>query len=168
MGETLGFAVPSKDERSDLIRRLESMPPPQDHISLSPMSFADVPKARAMLGGISIHRALATLVPLPEFFTPDIIETFGEPNGCMALAEGIDAKARSCAISGKWHSLHTSLVGTYYLCRFRSLLMKLKFSVSVAGHCSLITFSTNSVSDQKWRIPSRDGHHSSTTNWSNT
>lgn len=86
------------------------MKPPQDHISISELSFTDSPLGRAMLGGISTHRAWATTCVPAEIFSPQVLTRFGPPDHARTIAQGIKAEVRAKSVNGAWHPLHTALV----------------------------------------------------------
>jgi asparagine synthase (glutamine-hydrolysing) len=106
----LGFPLPSDMERLGILKFAESIPPPQDHISISDMSFSDVPEARAMLGGISTHRVFATTGAPASIFPAEALEKYGTPNHAKTVAEGFSPQVREKAISGQWHPLQVAQV----------------------------------------------------------
>lgn len=108
----LGLDVPTDAERNAALKAFEENPTPQDHVSLSNMSFADSVRGRGMLGGISAHRIWATMNFEPGVYVPAALEEFGTPDGATTIAEGLDLRARDNSSTGKWHPLNASLVCT--------------------------------------------------------
>jgi asparagine synthase (glutamine-hydrolysing) len=108
----LGIPLPAAEELRAVLSLVEGMPPPQDHISISGMSFTDARAGRAMLGGISTHRVWGTTGVPAEIFTRGVLDAVGMPDHAKTVAEGLDAKARDMAITGQWHPLHVALVGS--------------------------------------------------------
>ncbi|EGO01320.1 hypothetical protein SERLA73DRAFT_51048 [Serpula lacrymans var. lacrymans S7.3] len=107
---SLGFPLPAKDELDMYLKTVEAMKPPQDHVSISNMSFTDATMGRDMYGGISTHRVWATSSPPPDLFTAEVLQKVGGPELTQIIAEGFDARAREKAITGQWHPLHMGLV----------------------------------------------------------
>ncbi|KAJ7576694.1 putative asparagine synthase [Mycena floridula] len=107
----LGIALPDAAELESLVIAMENFSGklPQDHASISGMSFSDSPQARAMLGGISTHRIMASMCLPPEIVRSDILARFGPMDHSRTIAEGIRAEARAKAVNGAWHPLNTSL-----------------------------------------------------------
>lgn len=91
---------------------LEGAPSPQDHFSISDMSFTDSSRGRSMLGGISASRVWALTNLADDAFTPAALEEFGCPDGALTIAEGLDVRVRHNFYGGKWHPLHAGLVRT--------------------------------------------------------
>lgn len=126
----LGVPLPSSEELRVLVKAAESMRLPQDHISLSDVSFTDCATGRAMLGGISTHR-LWGMVCLPtEVFTPTVRRKFGQPDHAQTVAEGLNPKAREKAVTGQWHPLHVALVNSFRVSRHQSNLSSLQYAIT--------------------------------------
>ncbi|KAJ7580835.1 putative asparagine synthase [Mycena floridula] len=105
----LGIHLPSAAELAAIVKVLEEMKPPQDHISISELSFTDSPLGRAMLGGISTHRVWSTTGVPAEIFSQEVLAHFGPPDHSRTIAEGIRAEARARSVNGEWHPLNTAL-----------------------------------------------------------
>ncbi|KAJ7599771.1 putative asparagine synthase [Mycena floridula] len=105
----LGIPLPSSAELAAILKGIEGTRLPQDHSSLSDMSFTDSPLARAMMGGISAPRFWASHCLPTEIFTPEVMAFIGPVDRCRAVAEGIRAEAREKSVNGEWHPLNTTL-----------------------------------------------------------
>ncbi|KAF8970150.1 putative asparagine synthase [Flammula alnicola] len=107
---SFGLPLPSPPELAFILKLIESMPPPQDHTSISDMSLTDSQLARSMFGGISSTRVWATMSAPVKLFHPRALEIFGVPDHTMAIVEGLRPEARAKTINGSWHPLHAALV----------------------------------------------------------
>lgn len=118
--EHLNLATPPQSYRDCILHRIEDSPPAQDHLSISNFSFSDAKAARAMLGGISMHRIHACMGASGEIYHPMLLKTIGEPDIAGAVAENFDGRVRQNARSGRWHSLNTALVTHFFFRGFYS------------------------------------------------
>ncbi|KAK7054624.1 hypothetical protein VNI00_003087 [Paramarasmius palmivorus] len=105
----LGIPLPEAHELAATLKVIEGMKPPQDHISISELSFQDSHLGRSMLGGISTHRVWSTTGVGRDLFSAEILDKFGEPDHSLTIAEGLKPEARAKMISGQWHPLHSAL-----------------------------------------------------------
>ncbi|KAF8178136.1 putative asparagine synthase [Mycena galopus ATCC 62051] len=105
----LGIFLPTAAELAAIVKALEGMKPPQDHISISEMSFTDSPLGRAMLGGISTHRVWSTTCVPKDIFSNEVLRVHGAPDHAKTIAEGLKAEARTKAMDGTWHPLNSAL-----------------------------------------------------------
>ncbi|KAJ7510872.1 putative asparagine synthase [Mycena galericulata] len=106
-GVALGLDLPSDGERQAILNRIQMATVPI--FPSSKNSYSDAQIARKMLGGISAHRAFAAAVtPGAVVYNADALAVTGDPNVTSAIAEGIDARVREKAVSGKWHSLNVA------------------------------------------------------------
>lgn len=102
----LGVNLPSPCELASILKRVEGMPPPQDHWSISDMSLKD----NKLFGGISALRGWATMSMPMKLFSPRTLETFGVPDHTTVVVEGFRPEARMKASGGEWHPLNSALV----------------------------------------------------------
>ncbi|KAJ7573240.1 putative asparagine synthase [Mycena floridula] len=93
----LGIPLPSSTELEDMVKVLEGMKPPQDHVSISQLSFTD-----------SLQVWATTGVPA-KIFSSEALTRFGRPDHARTIAEGTRVEARAKAVSGEWHPLNTAL-----------------------------------------------------------
>ncbi|KAJ7573232.1 putative asparagine synthase [Mycena floridula] len=105
----LGIPLPNSTELEAMVKVLEGMKPPQDHVPISQLSFTDSLQGRAMLGGISTHRFWATTGVPAEIFSSEVLTRFGRPDHARTVAEGTRAEARAKAVGGEWHPLNAAL-----------------------------------------------------------
>ncbi|KAJ7639703.1 putative asparagine synthase [Mycena polygramma] len=103
-GLALGLDLPSDAERETILNHIQLAAVPL--LLMSANSYTDAGLGRRMLGGISTHRAYAAAgVAGAEFYNSDVLAVTGDPDATLAMAEGIDARVRANAVSGKWHPL---------------------------------------------------------------
>lgn len=112
---SFGLPLPSPPELGFMLKMVESMPPPQDHTSVSDMSLTDSQLARSMVGGISNPRVWATMSAPTKLFHPQVLKIFGVPDHTLVIVEGLRPEARAKAVNGRWHPLHTAVVGPFLL-----------------------------------------------------
>ncbi|KAJ7595204.1 putative asparagine synthase [Mycena floridula] len=105
----LGISLPSSAELAAILSGIEGKKLPQDHTTLSSMSFTDSPLARAMMGGLSTHQFWASHSLPEDIFTSKVLAHVGPVDHCRTVAEGIRAEVREKSINGQWHPLNTSL-----------------------------------------------------------
>ncbi|KAJ7577813.1 putative asparagine synthase [Mycena floridula] len=105
----LGIPLPNSTELAAILEGIESTKLPQDHTSLSNMSFTDSPLARAMMGGLSAPRFWASHSLPTEIFSPEVLAHVGPVDRCRTVAEGIRAEVREKSVNSEWHPLNTSL-----------------------------------------------------------
>lgn len=120
----LPIDLPSKEEREKLIKQLETKSLESD-MGMTPMSYDDAKTARAMLGGISLHRNFAVATPPPDMFTKEARDSCGTIDGALAIAEYLNGISRQHAIDGSWHPLHVALYAENKTTLANSLLNQL-------------------------------------------
>lgn len=104
----LGIDLPSEAERAKLVKGLEAKSL-EAEMGMTPMSYEDSKTARAMLGGISLHRHFAVATPPSSMFTSEAVSSCGTIDGALAIAEYMNGIVRQHAIDGTWHPLHVAL-----------------------------------------------------------
>ncbi|KAJ6454501.1 putative asparagine synthase [Mycena vitilis] len=103
-GLALGLDLPTDAEREAILNHIQLAAVPL--LLMSANSYTDAGLGRRMLGGISTHRAYAAAgVAGAEFYNRDVLAVTGDPDATLIMAEGIDARVRANAVSGKWHPL---------------------------------------------------------------
>lgn len=116
--------MPTDEERAALVKQLEAKSL-EAEMGMSGMSYEDSQVARAMLGGISVHRHFAVATPPPYIFTDEAIEACGQIDGALAIAEFMNGIVRQKAVDGTWHPLHVALLAEGKTTLANSLLNQL-------------------------------------------
>lgn len=120
----LPIEMPGAEDRAALIKGLEKQSVEAD-MGMTPMSFDDAKTARAMLGGISLHRNFAVATPPPSMFTQKARDSCGTIDGALAIAEYLSGTVRQHAIDGSWHPLHVAMYAENKTTLANSLLNQL-------------------------------------------
>lgn len=90
----LGIDMPTQAEREQLIKGLEAKSL-EAEMGMTAMSYDDAKTARAMLGGISLHRHFAVATPPGSMFTEQARDACGTIDGALAIAEYMNGESAS-------------------------------------------------------------------------
>ncbi|KAJ7502620.1 putative asparagine synthase [Mycena galericulata] len=103
----LGMAVPSEEERREMLSQL------QRSAGVPQMSSVVMDVGDSSLLPISAHHILtATTTAYAKMLDPRVLDETGPPNVSRCIAEGLDPRVRQHSVAGTWQSLNVGLYAT--------------------------------------------------------